>query len=162
LYVDGANDGNLIAHEGRGFLSFGPSVPLAPDHPIVMKDQKYPLTDIGLLNLVHKFIETCERELEIQECEVQCYPSYVKLDGRPCTCLKVVHPEFHEEFMFHIAYVYIDDELGLPVRYEAYDWPEEEGETPPLLESYTYARLQFNRGFSDLDFDQSNEDYSFE
>jgi hypothetical protein len=162
LYVDGANDGNLIAHEGRGLLSLGPSVPLAPDSSLAMKDQKYPLTDIGLLTLVNKFIETCERESKSHECEVRCYPSYVKLDGRPCTCLMVVHPLFREEFMFHVAYVYIDDEWGIPVRYEAYDWPEEEGESPPLLESYTYARLQFNRGFGDIDFDTSNEDYNFE
>jgi hypothetical protein len=57
--------------------------------------------------------------------------------------------------------VYIDDELDLPIRFEAYDWPVEADADPPLAEQYTYTRLRLNNSFTDTDFDVRNPRYGY-
>jgi len=57
--------------------------------------------------------------------------------------------------------VAISKELNLPIRYEAYDWPHEKRDEPPLVEEYTYLKLKLNNGFSDRDFDVRNPNYNF-
>ena len=65
------------------------------------------------------------------------------------------------EFRYHIARIFVDDELNLPVHYEAYDWPEKPGGEPILTERYTYLNLKLNNGFTDMDFDVRNPNYGF-
>lgn len=72
-----------------------------------------------------------------------------------------VHPVPRREFRFHIARVFIDDELRLPVRYEAHDWPDRQDGQSELLEEYTYINLKLNNGFVDNDFSIKNSQYHF-
>jgi hypothetical protein len=51
--------------------------------------------------------------------------------------------------------------MGLPIRFEAYDWPKHKGAEPELAEEYTYSNLKLNVGLSDRDFDVANGAYSF-
>ena len=52
--------------------------------------------------------------------------------------------------------VFIDQELGLPIRFEAFDWPKHPGSEPELIEEYSYMHLKLNVGLRDIDFDVSN------
>jgi outer membrane lipoprotein-sorting protein len=52
-----------------------------------------------------------------------------------------------------MARIYFDDELKIPIRYEAYDFPTQEGGKPVLLEEYTYLDVKVNNGFTDKDFE---------
>ena len=51
IYVEGQNNGNMWAH-GVGIQNtmFG-TVSLKPDGPVAMKNQRYPLTELGILNM---------------------------------------------------------------------------------------------------------------
>jgi hypothetical protein len=49
----------------------------------------------------------------------------------------------------------------MPIRYEAYDWPAQQGGQPQLLEEYTYLDVKLNQGYSDADFDVYNPQYQF-
>ena len=80
---------------------------------------------------------------------------------RPCTMVESTHPTRSPEFLFHSVKVFIDRELGLPIRFEAYDWPAKAGVAPELVEEYTYRDLRLNVGLSDADFDPANPAYSF-
>ena len=66
-----------------------------------------------------------------------------------------------KHFRFHLARIFIDDELQVPIRYAAYLWPAREGGKPVLDEEYTYLNLKLNNGFTDRDFDYRNEKYRF-
>ena len=66
-----------------------------------------------------------------------------------------------KNFRFNKALVFVDDELNIPVRYEAYDWPATQGGQPQLLEEYTYTDIKLNNGFTDADFDENNPNYHF-
>ena len=75
--------------------------------------------------------------------------------------LEVKHKDRRPEYEFYIARVFLDDELNMPIRYEAYDWPSSTGGSPELIEEYTYINLQLNVGLQDEDFDSENPAYNF-
>jgi hypothetical protein len=160
LYVNGANNGKMWAH-GVGIQEtmFG-TVSLKPDGPFAMRGQRYPLTDIGVLNLTRRLIEVAEQDVKYAECEVKFFKG-AKINDRLCTCTQVVHPTPRKNFLFHIARIFVDDELNVPVRYEAYDWPKKTGGDPELIEEYTYLNLKINNGYTDADFDVHNPKYKF-
>jgi uncharacterized protein DUF1571 len=161
VWVEGQNNGKLRAHEGGIKGRFLPSVWLDPDGPLAMNGQLHPIYDIGLENLVVKLIERGEKEKQFGECEVTFTPG-AKINGRVCTLLQVMHPVKRPHFEFHLAQIFIDDVLKVPVRYAAYFWPEKAGSKDmPILEEYTYLNVKLNVGLKDADFDSENPNYNF-
>jgi hypothetical protein len=160
IYIEGQNDGLMWAHDvGIRYTMFG-TVKIKPDGPIAMKNQRYPLTELGILNLTRRLVEVGEQDVKFGECEVKFYED-AKINNRVCTCIEVIHPEPRRNFLFHLARIFVDKELNLPIRYESYDWPKEKGGAPELLEEYTYLNLKLNNGFADADFDIKNPNYKF-
>jgi hypothetical protein len=159
IYVAGQNKGNMWAH-GVGFRKVFGTVSLPPTGPLAMTNQRYPLTELGIMNLTRRLAEVGERDKNFGECEVKFYEG-AKINKRVCTCIEVIHPVARRNFLFHLARVFVDKELNVPIRYEAYDWPKEPGLAPPLMEEYTYLNLKLNNGFTDADFDIRNPAYRF-
>ena len=54
--------------------------------------------------------------------------------------IQVVHPVARQNFKFNVARLFFDDELKIPIHFDAYTWPDQEGGEPQLEESYTYAK----------------------
>jgi hypothetical protein len=160
IWVDGRNDGNMFAHAGSGVRAMVGTVSLKPSSMLAMQGQRYPITEIGVENLGRRLLEVAEHDKQFGECEVNFYPN-AKVNGRVCTCVQVVHPVPRRNFRFHLARVFMDDELHIPIRYEAYDWPQEPGGQPVLMEEYTYMNVKTNNGFTDADFDPRNAAYKF-
>jgi len=160
IFVEGQNNGNMWAHTvGIKNTMFG-TVSLKPDGPIAMRNQRYPLTELGILNLTRRLVEVAEKDVKYGECEVNFYEG-AKINGRVCTCIEVIHPVPRRNFLFHLARIFVDKELNLPIRYESHDWPREPGGAPELMEEYTYLNLKLNNGFTDADFDIRNPNYKF-
>ena len=160
IYVAGHNDGNMLAHAGSGVRAMVGTVSLKPQSMLAMTGNRYPITEIGVENLAKRLVEVAEHDKQFGECDVNFYPN-AKVNGRICTCVQVAHPVPRRNFRFHLARVFIDDELTIPIRYEAYDWPQEAGGQPVLLEEYTYMNVKTNNGFTDADFDPKNTAYKF-
>ena len=59
------------------------------------------------------------------------------------------------------ARIFVDDEYPIPLRYEAYDWPENEGGQPRLLEQFTFQHVKLNVGFRDAEFRRDYSEYKF-
>ncbi len=150
IYVEGQNNGKLMAHEAN-FLSVAGVFNFLPTERMAMRGNRYPITEVGMENLVAKLVEKAERDRHHGECTVQLKPG-VKINGQGCTLLEVVHPLPRAHFEFNIARVYIDDALNLPVRYEAYTWPTRPDGQPELQECYTYLNLKVNLGLEDKNF----------
>ena len=160
LYVEGQNNGNIWAH-GTGIRKtmFG-TVSLPPDGVIAMRGQRYPITELGIRNLMPRLLEVGQNDTKFGECEVK-FLEGAKINGRRCTCIQVMHPKPRRNFLYHLARIFVDEELNMPLRYEAYDWPLEEGGAPRLIEEYTYLNVKLNQGFTDADFDVRNPNYQF-
>ncbi len=160
IFIEGQNDGKMWAHgSGMRGRMFG-TVSLKPDGVIAMQGNRYPITEIGLLNLVNRLIEVGEADIKYGECEVKFYKG-AKVADRVSTCIEVVHPVPRRNFRFHLARIFVDDELNLPIRYESYSWPTTPGGAPELIEEYTYLDLKLNVGLTDADFDIRNPNYQF-
>jgi Protein of unknown function (DUF1571) len=158
IWVDGKNDGNLIAHEAGMFNLM--SVTLPPDGTLAMIGNKYPITGIGMGNLYKKLIEKGERDRRLGDCDVTIR-EMEPFDDRNVVLIEVKHPKKQADFDFHIARIYLDTDRHLPLRYESYLWPSEPNNEPPLEEQYTYQDIQLNVGLSESDFDPKNPDYQF-
>jgi hypothetical protein len=156
IYNEGQNNGKLRAHKAH----LAGTVSLDPEGLFAMNGRHYPLTEIGLSNLVRRLIEVGDEDVHRDECEVT-YLRGAKVNKRLCTVIQVVHPVPRDYFRFHLARIFIDDELRLPIRYEAHDWPRETGGPPELIEEYTYLDLKLNNGFTDEDFSTHNPNYHF-
>jgi hypothetical protein len=159
IYVENQNEGRVVAHEGGLKRMLGTHM-LEPNGWLARQGQRYPITDVGLTNLVTKLIERAERDKQVGDCKVQFFEG-AKVSSRPCTVIQVEHPEKIGPYDFHIAQVFLDNEYRLPVRYAAYTWPTAQGGEPELLEEYTYQDIKFNVGLSDTDFDATNPEYAF-
>ncbi|MEC9003823.1 MAG: DUF1571 domain-containing protein [Planctomycetota bacterium] len=160
LYVAGQNNGKMCAHEGGTKGRLIPSVWLAPNGVIAMKGQRYPLSEIGIENLVVKLIERGLRDRTRDECEVE-FRRGAKINGRECTIIQVTHPRRRPYFDFHIARIFIDNQYNVPIRYAAYDWPKAANAKPEVVEEYTYLNLKINVGLTEEDFDTKNPKYNF-
>lgn len=160
IWIPEKNNGNMWAHTTGMQDKLVGTVSLKPDGLIAMRNQRYPLTEIGLVKMINRLIEVGQHDMQYGECEVKFFPG-AKINDRTCTCIQVVHPVPRKNFLFHIARIFVDDEYNAPVRYESYDWPKEPGGAPDLLEEYTYVNLKFNNGFTDEDFDIKNPRYRF-
>jgi len=159
LYVEGRYHGKLIARRGglrMAYMTFG----LDPKGGLAMQDNRYPITEIGFKNLMNRLIEVANEDMQYGECEVK-YFTGAKINGRSCTMAQVTHPVPRPHFRYHMARIFIDDALQLPIRYAAYDWPETPAGQPRLMEEYTYLDLKLNVGLTDRDFDYRNESYNF-
>jgi Protein of unknown function (DUF1571) len=158
IWVDGKNDGKLIAHEAgwMGLLR----VQLDPHGSLAMTGNKYSITNIGLEQLLSKLIEKGERDRKLGDCQVSIQENQTWND-QPCTIVEVKHLNKRPEFDFHLARIYLDTNFRIPIRYEAFLWPTKPNEEPPLEEQYSYSDIKLNVGLTDEDFDPDNKAYQF-
>ncbi|MDZ4658799.1 MAG: DUF1571 domain-containing protein [Bythopirellula sp.] len=158
LYMDGPNaaKGLLVARD-CGFRKRLGKFELDPEGRLAMAGQKYPIMKLGVRNLMSELAVVGLNDTQFGECEVQVKQSAI--NGRACTLLEVVHPIPRQNFRFHKAEIFMDNELKLPIRFAAYMWPANPGEQPPLEEAYTYLNIKLNNGYTDADFDKNNVEY---
>jgi hypothetical protein len=158
IYVEGQRGGDLLARRG-GRRSPNMTLQLAPDSPLAMEGNRYPVTQIGVIIMVERLIEVMQTKVLSDDCVIKIYTD-AKLDGRRCTHYEVTM-QTRNKSDFMQARLFVDDEYRIPVYYAAYDWPETEGGDPELLEQYAYRRMKLNVGLTDKDFDPANPDYNF-
>jgi Protein of unknown function (DUF1571) len=155
VYVDGQNDGKLTVLES-GFARIVGKLNLDPTGTKAMSGQRHPITDVGIRNLTAKLTKMWEAEMKFAECDVTTKPG-TKVEGRKATMVQIVHPVPRQNFKFHVARLFFDEELQIPVHFDAYTWPAQQGGEPQLEESYTYAmNLKTNTNLTARDFDANN------
>lgn len=158
IWEEDANNGNLLAHES-GFANLM-TLQLDPNGRLAMMGQRYPITEIGFDTLIKRMIEKGTRDRAAGSCRVEV-DRWAVLNGRACTSITIIHDDKNPVYEFHRATIVIDDELNLPVKYAAWDWPASEGGEPQLLEEYTYLNVELDPAFTAADFDPNNEAYDY-
>ena len=164
LYVQNQNDGKLLARNGGQGNLKDVTISMDPNSKRAMRGRHYPVTEVGISNIVHRLIEEAEQSMQIdldrRECEVRIIEN-ARIEGRRCRCIQVVFPVRREGIKFHLVRIFLDSENDFPLRYAAYSWPREKGGSPRLIEEYTFLNLEVNPGLSDIDFDRDNPAYDF-
>ena len=159
IWIDGCNDGKIIAHGPPGLLNVL-TLSLDPNCSMAMRGNRYSIECIGMLNLLEKMIEKGENDRKHGSCIVKITRN-VRVGSSNCTRFEIIHSEPVENVDYHKAEIYIDDERNLPIAYRGYDFPDSPGGRPKLIERYFYKDILVNVGLTDADFDPANEAYDF-
>lgn len=154
LYVAGQNNNDIVVLEA-GFKRMLGKLNLDPEGMVAMRGQKYPITKVGIRYLTSELLKVCETETQFAECDVTTNLG-TKINGRPTTMVQILHPIPRQNFRAHVSRVFFDNELRIPIHYDAFLWPDQPGGEPPLEESYTYTNLKINNDYTASDFDSNN------
>ncbi|QDV71130.1 hypothetical protein Poly24_48640 [Rosistilla carotiformis] len=160
LYVEGERDGNVLARRGGPRLA-NITVELNPKGHWAMQGNLHPITEFGFRNLIFRLLEKMRGDLASTDIDVKFYDN-AKLGDRECEHIQVTQTNPNTTADYHIARIFIDKEMQVPVYFASYDWPESDGGEPPLKEEYIFANVDLNPNFVALDFDADNPDYAFE
>ena len=154
IYVDGKFGNRLVVKEANGLGAIAGRLTFDLNDRTVMAENRYPVTNVGIGNLLKTALTVWEREskLEAAEVDVKFFPN-AKLGDLPVEAVQLTHRKPLRDVKFQMSRVYFDKETKLPLRAERYGWPRQAGEKPPLVEDYTYTNLKTNVNLTDADFD---------
>lgn len=161
IYSAGRYDDHLIGHNGDWSRLLVPRLKLAPTDALALADNRHPITDAGLLNLINKLVRF--RELDLGDPAAETVLDRT-VDEQGRTWCRSLHTHAHhdEKRPFTRVEVLYDPETLVPHSIAGYDWPEEgSGSEPQLGEWYVYDDIQFDAELNDMDFDPANEEYAF-
>jgi hypothetical protein len=159
IWIDGQFENKMLVHDvGLGKLLAG-TLRIDPTSRMAMDDNRHPITEAGLGFLLDELAAHWAVEMKPGEIEVQIARD-AQVGDRPCILVESRHPEFAPEYRNHKVKVYFDRELSLPIRFEAYDWPNKQGKVE-MIEEYMYVDLKLDPGLEEADFDPTNPLYSF-
>ena len=159
IFVEGRNNNNLLVHEA-GFASLIGTLELAPTSSQAMAENRYPITKAGIQKMMEAVIEQWEAETKYGESEVKYFED-AKIGDVKCRVIESTHPQPRKQFKFHITRVWIDEQLGLPVRVQQFGFPAKSGAKPPVVEDYTFSDIKAEVRLTDRDFDTKNPSYNY-
>jgi len=157
LYVADQYDGKVLVRKG-GKLAKNIRIKVDPLGARARSESKKPITDIGFDKLLDNLARQAQLDMQLDPTAANTRVSFVpnqNVNNRACTQIRIEHPNRHERMAFHVASLYMDDELHMPVRYVIYGWPQRAGDEPPVNEEYNYIDLRLNVGLSDADFSET-------
>lgn len=153
-YVAGKNNG-MMRVKPAGVLGVVGFVSLDLKDPRVAENSRHSITDAGIGNMINRLVKGWELEKQQNNHTLVGVAEY-EFAKRPCTRVEICRPQSKPGQFYSYRYIiYFDKEFHLPVRAEAYDWPQPGGNPAgELMECYSYLNLKFNTGLSDLDFNK--------
>lgn len=157
LYIADRHEGNVLVRKGGRLAKFV-KVKVDPLGAQARGESSKAITDIGLDKLLDQFVQQARIAIQVDPAAtnttVEIFEQ-VNLNDRPCTHLRVTHPQPVRGLAFHQADLFVDNQLHVPIRYLTLGWPAQPGQEPPLNEEYHYIDLQLNRGLTDADFSEA-------
>lgn len=160
IYVEGRNNGKVVAHVTGFRHKLIGAISLDPNAPELLEGNRHGPTSAGVKNMLTTLLAGYAEAMKGGECAVRVIPG-AKVDGRQCTCVEVTSMQPLPNHPLQMTRIFYDDETRLPIRFEAYGWPTQAGQQPPLVEEYTYRDVKINVGLTDADFDINNPAYGF-
>ncbi len=159
IFFDGRNNGMLLAH-GTGIESIVGTLRILPTSKDAMQETRYPLTQIGMLNMVESLSKQWESELKYADIEVKYFPNATVANTK-CKAIQTTHTKRRPGVAFQVSRLYIDQKSNLPIRVEQFGFPKQAGGKKPLIEEYTYTNIRLNMGLKDIDFETRNSNYDY-
>lgn len=162
LYVEGVRGSKVMAHNGDWTRKLIPLLEVDPDSPVALMDNRHPITEAGLENLIDRLVYY--RELDVREGKGTISCDRVRDEqGKEWFRYMTEMPEPDGIRPFARVIVLICPELQMPLRIRNYEWPKgtQTGGEPVLVESYSYDDLKLDIRLSEADFDPRNPEYAF-
>lgn len=162
IYVAGANDGRLLAHQPGVLGALAGTHRLKIDEWPVTLENRYPITEIGIERMLERSIAAWNaiEQSRFKSGRIRVIQD-AEIDGLDCQVVEVEYERKKSKGEVSLSRVYFAKESQLPIRAEQFGWPVKTGVKPPLLEIYSYRNLNPNVGLADADFDPGSPEYGF-
>jgi hypothetical protein len=154
VYVEGQNGGKMLVRNGGKHFDYVVAE-IDPQSDAARDETLVPVTDIGFNRLLGKMIEVLQKHQQIDVSGGNSHAERIsgaKINNRTCTVIRITHPRPMDGLEFHIANVFVDDDLHAPVRVDYSDFPKTAGGKAPLIAEYTYTNLQLNVDLPNSEF----------
>lgn len=161
IYSEGRYDNHLVGHNGDWSRLLVPRLKLAPTDALALADNRHPITDAGLLNLINKLVRY--REMDLGDPVAETVLDRITDDQGRTWCRSLhTHTHYDAERPFTRVEVLYHPETLIPYSIAGYDWPEAGSNLEPRIgEWYVYEDVTFDAVLDDMDFDPANEEYAF-
>jgi hypothetical protein len=164
LYVEGQNNGEMIVRPGGLKGRILGAIKLNPNGTLAMSESRHPITEVGLLELCQKVLEYRYNESSWID-GYTCTEDSAEFDGRPCYRFTIVYDSPEKRPDYRKSVVWIDREQLYVCKVENYSWPGDASipaarlDAETLVESYSYANIDFETQLAAVDFSTANETY---
>jgi hypothetical protein len=153
IYVEGKFGNKLVVKE-VGVKALAGTMYLVVDSSLVMAENRYPVTNVGIHKILDKSAAVWDRESKLEDAQIDLkFFPHARLGDVACEAVQLTYPKPARDFEYQLTRVYFDKESRLPIRAERFGWPRRAGEKPPLVEDYAYTNLKTNVKLTDADFD---------
>ena len=156
LYADGENDGKVLARRSRGF--FRNTIKLDPTSRMAMEDSRYPIYELGMLELVRNAKEALSACPDIDA--IGCEAEPAQFDGQPTLRYTITFDSPELQPVYSKCVIYFTVENPMPLQITSDGW-KEDGSPQELIEHYHYQNVQMNPGFAADEFKPEHEAYAF-
>lgn len=168
LYVAGQHEGKMLVRLGGWKGRLMPPLRLSPDGDLALEQSRYPITEVGILQLSKKLIADRRADLATGR-PLRCRMiADQACDDRPCYYFDLEYDAQQVSEVYRRSVLYIDKEWLLPVQIKNYTWPQAGADLAQasldeqtLIEHYIYSNVRLNASLADKDFDRANSEYSF-
>ena len=154
LYVAGQNHGKMLARNGGKRFNYV-IVRIDPRSDAAMRESLVPITEMGFENMTRILIRLLDENIKHDPAGTNSHLAFyknAKVNDRNCTRIVGHTSGAEQRARLHSADVFVDDQLHIPIRLQAYGWPTRPDGPKPLLFEYTYEDLRLNVGLTDADF----------
>lgn len=165
LYVAGEHEGNMLCRAGGWKGRLG-TLHLDPEGDLAMKESRYPVNKIGMLELTRLLLGYHKVDLETnnyRHCEIR---ENQQIGNRDCSLYIIEYRDREVSPVYRKSLTYIDNRWNVPIGVTAYGWPadSDEAECPEwdestLIENYSYTDIRLRPQLISADFDRQNEEY---
>lgn len=151
LYVEGRNNNQLKVKDSSGLLALVGPVSLDPTSEMATKETVYPITEIGIRNMVERLLDHWMKETSSSDLVVKQYPN-ARMGDQDCLVVEATHPRRGPGTEYHKVRLYIDKDSGHPIRIQHLGFPSKGRGEAPIIGDYAYLDLKTNIGLTDRDF----------
>jgi hypothetical protein len=151
-YVQGKN-GDKLRVRNIGLLKAVGFMSIDLDDKRTLEHSRHTIREAGIANLIDRTAQNWQ--FDRQSGKAITTIAEFQFDGRPCYRVETVHTAKLPQFYSYKGVIYLEKNSKYPLRNENYFWPVPGGNPAgELMESFSYTRLEFNKGLKDVDFDK--------
>jgi len=168
LYRDGKNNGKMLVRIGGWKGRLLPALNLDPRGSTAMKKSRYPITNLGVGNLMEILVRTRRLDLE-RDCGYRAWMKDSQMvKDRDCYQFELEYENPSFSSVYRKTVQYIDKETSIPIFIKNYTWPQfvadvdmDRLDESTMIEFYYYENLNLHANLTTSDFERSNKAYHF-
>jgi len=168
LYVEGENDDEMLIKLGGVKGRMMPTLKLNPTGDMAMKEARYPVTTIGLRNVIKTILGFRYTDLNNMNGMTCRMIDKQKWNKEDCFCFLMEYQN-KQSSNFRKSILYVEKKNYLPICVKNYSWaPDgrddltgEKLDEETLCEFYSFSNIVTEDRLASTEFDESNSSYQF-